>query len=78
MSNGIDNAATGAMTGNGPEVTYSGSQFAQNMPSVPAQIQIITGAEPFAVPASIGNNPDSLNTLGSSTEPMDIQSSQRG
>ena len=75
MSNGIDNAATGAMTGNGQEVTYSGSNFTGDMPSV--SVQTMRGSEDFAVPASIGNNPNSLNTLGATTTPMDIQSSQR-
>ena len=58
-----------------PEMTYQGQNFAGD--TVSASTQNLTGSEEMSVPGSIGNNVDSINTLGASTAPMNVQSSQR-
>ena len=81
MSNGIDSLANGNnkdlsdIVSQTPEATYNGQQFAGTLNTV--SVSDMKGSENFSVPSSIGNNPDSINSLGASTAPMDIQSSQR-
>ena len=81
MSNGTDSLANGNnrdlndLVSSTPEATYSGQEFAGSLNSV--SVNNMTGSENFSVPSSIGNNPDSINSLGASTAPMNIQSSQR-
>ena len=64
MSNGIDNLATGAMTGNGPEVVYTGQDLAGPLVGS-ADAQNIDGA-PQILDASNGYGQvlDSTNNLG--------------
>jgi hypothetical protein len=81
MSNGVDSLANGNnkdlndLVSQKPESTYSGQAFAGSLNSV--SVNDMKGSENYSVPSSIGNNPDSVNTLGASTAPMNIQSSQR-
>ena len=77
MSNGIDSLANGNnkdlndIVSQSPEATYNGQQFAGSLNTV--SVNDMKGSETFSVPASIGNNPDSINTLGASTTPMNVQ-----
>ena len=61
---GIDNLATGAMTGNGPEVVYTGSDFTGTV--MPNQNVFDVGPGQLATPAMFGT--DSINPLGAEIE----------
>lgn len=54
---------------------YEGQSFAGD--TVSASVDNITGSQTMFVPGSATDNVDSSNTLGASTAPMNIQSSQR-
>lgn len=77
MSNGIDSLANGNnkdlsdIVSQTPESTYAGQQFAGSLNSV--TVNDMKGSENYSVPSSIGNNPDSINTLGASTASMNVQ-----
>lgn len=77
MSNGIDSLANGNnkdlndIVSQTPESVYNGQQFAGSLNTV--SVSDMKGSENFSVPSSIGNNPDSINTLGASTTPMNVQ-----
>lgn len=77
MSNGIDSLANGNnkdlsdIVSQTPEAVYNGQQFAGSLNTV--SVNDMKGSESFSVPSSIGNNPDSINTLGASTTPMNVQ-----
>lgn len=81
MSNGVDALANGNnkdlsdIVSQTPESVYNGQNFAGSLNAV--SVNDMKGSESYSVPSSIGNNPDSINTLGASTAPMNIQSSQR-
>lgn len=64
MSNGIDNLATGAMTGNGPEVVYTGQNFTSPLAG-PVDAQNIDGvAQTLDASNGFGQVLDSTNNLG--------------
>lgn len=77
MSNGIDSLANGNnkdlsdIVSQTPESVYNGQQFAGSLNAV--SVNDMKGSENFSVPSSIGNNTDSINTLGASTAPMNVQ-----
>lgn len=77
MSNGIDNLATGAMTAGGPEITYAGQSLAGDLNASPDAINIDGVAQIVETGATIGNNVESMNDLGTARN-LNIQSSQRG
>lgn len=81
MSNGVDSLANGNnkdlndLVSSTPEATYSGQNFAGSLNTV--SVNDMKGSENYSVPVTVTNNVDSINTLGASTAPMNIQSSQR-
>ena len=72
MSNGIDALANGNnkdlndIVSQIPENTYAGQNFAGPLTSF--GMNDIKGSEQYSTPGSITNNPDSQDTLGTSTD----------
>lgn len=83
MSNGIDALANGNnrdlndIVSQTPENVYVGQNFTGEIMTTPNVNNIDGVAQTVDTGASIGNNVDSLNDLGTARA-MDIQSSQKG